>query len=76
MLKIAAATKPKKITHKKAKKKSIKLPAPDESDPSYKFYVSLFRQNPMSQMAIRWLLEHNLGHIVINFGVSNVKLKD
>lgn len=40
---------------------------PPESDPLRRFYVSLFKQKPNSQMAIRWLCENGLGHIVIDF---------
>lgn len=43
----------------------IKLPPP-ENDPSRKFYVSLFRQKPTSEMAIKWLCENGLGHIVLD----------
>jgi hypothetical protein len=56
---------------KKIKKKK-KSPAPPENDPLRVFYVSLFKQKPTSQMAIKWLCEHNLGHIVID--LSHLKM--
>lgn len=60
--------KPVKKCSKKSKARETKarVKAPSENDPLYKFYVSLFRQNPRSQMAVRWLLEHNLAHIVLD----------
>ncbi len=39
---------------------------PNEKDPLYRFYVSLYKQNPKSQMAINWLIENGLSHMVIN----------
>ena len=63
---------PKLKAKSKAKKNKCGNPKavkpPSKNDPLYKFYVSLFRQNPKSKMAIRWLCEHGLGHIVINMG--------
>lgn len=62
----------------KAKKKTKcaikpKVKPPSKNDPLYKFYVSLFRQNPQSKMAIRWLCENGLGHIVINMDSLDIK---
>jgi len=55
-----------KTTKSKVKVASIiKLPPP-ENDPSRKFYVSLFRQKPTSEMAIKWLCENGLSHIVLD----------
>jgi UDP-N-acetylenolpyruvoylglucosamine reductase len=34
-----------------------KKPTPDKNDGLYKFYSSLFKQNPNSKMAATWLLE-------------------
>jgi hypothetical protein len=66
-----------------AKKKETKKKAPPKpTDPLYRFYVSLFEQNPKSQMAIKWLCENGLGHMVINFDGLSVskdtcnKMKD
>ena len=56
-----------KKTKKRAKPKPKPKAVPLPTDPLYRFYVSLFRQNPKSEMAITWLLEHGLGHIVLNF---------
>ena len=49
----------------KAKSTKSKVPPP-EHDPSRKFYVSLFRQKPTSEMAIKWLCENGLGDIVLD----------
>jgi predicted SnoaL-like aldol condensation-catalyzing enzyme len=54
----------KKVKCKKCKKHIIKVPS--ENDPLRKFYVSLFRQKPTSEMAIKWLCTNGLGHIVID----------
>lgn len=77
-LKIIRRMPPKKKAPAKAKAKSkcIKKPAikqPSKHDPLYKFYVSLFKQNPQSKMAIRWLCENGLGHIVINMDDLEIK---
>lgn len=50
----------------KAKTTKSKAVSPPENDPSRKFYVSLFRQKPTSEMAIKWLCENGLGHIVLD----------
>lgn len=50
----------------KSKAKAKRKDPPPESDPLRRFYVSLFKQKPNSQMAIRWLCENGLGHIVID----------
>lgn len=50
---------------KKKNKKKSKTP-PDLKDPICRFYVSLFRQKPTSEMAIKWLCENGLGHIVLD----------
>lgn len=55
-------------------KKTIKtIKPPSKNDPLYKFYTSLFRQNPKSDMAIKWLCSNGLGHMVINFEGLNLK---
>lgn len=64
--------KAKKTKKTKCGKKPIKKP-PSKNDPLYKFYVSLFKQNPQSKMAIRWLCENGLGHIVINMDNLDIK---
>lgn len=63
-------------TKTKAKAKCARNPKvkpPSKNDPLYKFYVSLFKQNPQSKMAIRWLCENGLGHIVINMDSLDIK---
>jgi hypothetical protein len=37
-----------------------RYPTPKETDSLYIFYTSLLKQNPKSQMALRWCLEHGL----------------
>lgn len=49
----------------KVKKREFKLPGqkrdtPPKSDPLYKFYMSLLKQNPNSEMALKWCLEHGI----------------
>ena len=71
-----APAKPKPKATKKPKaakaKPKPKPPPPSEDDPLYKFYTSLIRQKPRSPMAIKWLCEHGLGHIVINLKTLNL----
>lgn len=55
------------------KKKPKQKTPPPENDPLRKFYVSLFRQKPKSPMAIKWLCENGLGHIVIDLTPLKVK---
>lgn len=54
-------TKPKKVIDRV--KKVYKLPGqkkdtPPKSDPLYKFYTTLLKQKPDSEMALKWCLEH------------------
>lgn len=51
-------TKPKekKIYDKPGQKKDT----PPPSDPLYKFYTSLYKQNKNSKMAMQWCLEHGV----------------
>ena len=61
--------KPKKNKTQKSKKLKHRKPiikVPPENDPLRKFYVSLFKQKPTSEMAIKWLCTNGLGHIVID----------
>jgi len=53
-----------------------KLKPPPENDPSRKFYVSLFRQKPTSEMAIKWLCENVLGHIVLDLTKLQIAKKE
>lgn len=54
------------VEQRKMPPKAKKKAKPSKSGPLYKFYVSLFKQNPNSKMAIRWLCENGFGYIVIN----------
>jgi hypothetical protein len=54
------------MAKRQQKAKTAKLKPPPEHDPSRKFYVSLFRQKPTSEMAIKWLCENGLGDIVLD----------
>ena len=59
---------PKKTQTKTTKKTTITAPAfkkpgqkkktPAVTDSLYKFYSSLYKQNPKSEMATKWLIEH------------------
>lgn len=53
---------PVKKTTKKAapvfKKPGQKYPTPVKTDALYKFYTSLLKQRPDSEMALKWCLEH------------------
>ena len=40
---------------------------PTENDPLYRFYVSLFKQNPNSEMAINWLIKNGFEQIILDF---------
>lgn len=40
------------------KKVGQKKKTPGKEDPLRKFYSSLFKQNPNSEMAAKWLVEH------------------
>ena len=70
--KTAKAAKAVKAIKTKVKPEKKLLPAPGENEPLYKFYVSLYRQKPKSEMAIKWLIDHSLGHIVMD--ISGLKL--
>jgi hypothetical protein len=54
------------MKRKKCKKVKNIIQVPSENDPLRKFYVSLFKQKPNSEMAIKWLCTNGLGHIVID----------
>ena len=43
-----------------------KITIPDEKNPLYRFYVTLYKQNPQSTMAINWLIDNGVSHMVIN----------
>lgn len=48
-----------KATEKKQKfKAGQKKMKPEKTDPLFKFYSSLYKQNPSSMMAMTWMLEH------------------
>jgi len=60
---VAAKPKPKpkvslKNTPSKFKKPGQKKATPEVTDSLYKFYSSLYKQNPKSEMAAKWLIEH------------------
>jgi hypothetical protein len=60
-----------KAKSKKASAKaSVKIPP--ENDSLRKFYVSLFKQKPTSKMAITWLCQNGLGHIVIDINTLKI----
>ena len=46
-----------KLNAKEFKKAGQKKPTPTKDDPLRKFYTSLFKQNPDSDMAVKWLVE-------------------
>lgn len=57
----------KKIEESKIKKQKKEYPkdgqkkvTPPENDPLRKFYTSLLKQNPHSEMAIKWCIDHGL----------------
>ena len=48
--------KEKKVFEDKSQKKE----KPEENDPAYIFYYSLYEEKPESKMARRWLIEHGI----------------
>jgi hypothetical protein len=48
------------VIKKPFKKFGQKRITPDKNDALRKFYSSLHKQNPKSEMAMKWLLEHGL----------------
>tara|TARA_Y100000389_G_C17268654_1_gene416768 strand:+ start:377 stop:718 length:342 start_codon:yes stop_codon:yes gene_type:complete len=44
----------------------VKRKCPPTSDSEFKFYVSLFCQNPQSMMAKEWIEKHNVTEVKIN----------
>lgn len=48
------------------KKGSVqKYPTPEKTDALYKFYTSLLRQRPNSEMAMKWCIEHGVLDIAV-----------
>lgn len=60
-----------------------KRPTPSKTDPMYRFYTSLLKQNKKSKMALKWCLEHGVlskRHaekevLLLGIGIKNLKIK-
>ena len=48
----------RRVLKKPAEKIGQKYPTPAKTDALYKFYTSLLKQKPSSEMALKWCVEH------------------
>jgi len=70
-IKLKSSEPPEKMEKTKVKTKVKAKPTKKsakpilETDPLYRFYSSLFRQNPKSEMANKWLIEHGCLEVVM-----------
>jgi hypothetical protein len=60
VVKKSTSTKKKVVKKSEFGKHGQTKPTPPESDALRKFYTSLLKQNPNSEMAKKWCLEHGL----------------